>query len=32
MFKLWFEYVDTDKGNAYTKIEWANLKFITTSA
>ena len=28
MFKLLFEYVDTDKENAYTKTEWANLKFI----
>ena len=26
------EYVDTDKENAYTKTEWANLKFITISA
>lgn len=24
-----FEYVDTDKENAYTKIKWANLLFIT---
>ena len=26
------EYVDIDKENAYTKIKWANLKFITISA
>ena len=32
MFKLLFEYVDIDKENAYTKAEWANLKFITISA
>ena len=32
MLKLLFEYVDMDKENAYTKIEWKNLKFITTSA
>lgn len=32
VFKLLFEYVDTDKENAYTKTEWANLKFITISA
>ena len=32
MFKLLFEYVDTDKENAYTKTEWTNLKFITISA
>ena len=32
VFKLLFEYVDTDKENAYTKIKWANLKFITISA
>ena len=30
--KLLFEYVDTDKEKAYTKTEWANLKFITISA
>lgn len=27
-----FEYVDTDKENAYTKIKWANLIFITKFA
>lgn len=27
-----FEYVDTDKENAYTKTEWANLIFITKFA
>lgn len=32
MFKLLFEYVDTDKENAYTKAKWANLTFITASA
>ena len=32
VFKLFFEYVDTDKENAYTKTKWANLTFITASA
>lgn len=32
VFKLLFEYVDTDKENAYTKVKWANLTFITASA
>ena len=32
VFKLLFEYVDTEKENAYTKVKWANLTFITASA
>ena len=27
-----FEYVDTDKENAYTTIKWVNLIFITIFA